>query len=114
MYSTPRLNGSAASEPSILTSRRKIDQTLGPFYARRRVPLGKVVASGVGGPFWALVPLLLAWPALAFVRGPIRRWRRRRRGCCTSCGYPLAGLPGPRCPECGKAASPGATKTAAN
>jgi len=72
VYSTPRLNGSAASEPGILTSGRKTDQTLGPFYARR-VPLGKVVASGVGGPFWALVPLLLAWPALAFVRGPIRR-----------------------------------------
>lgn len=31
----------------------------------------------------------------------IRRWRRARRGECTACGYPLLGLPGPRCPECG-------------
>jgi hypothetical protein len=30
-----------------------------------------------------------------------RRARRRRRGRCPACGYDLAGLPGPDCPECG-------------
>jgi hypothetical protein len=31
----------------------------------------------------------------------IQRRRRLRRGCCTACGYDLAGLDGSRCPECG-------------
>ena len=30
------------------------------------------------------------------------RRRRRRRGQCEACGYSLANLPGPTCPECGK------------
>ena len=57
----------------------------------------------VGVPFWLLFAGLARWPALAFVRGPLRRWRRRKRGQCLHCGYNLAGLPERRCPECGTA-----------
>ena len=52
-------------------------------------------------PLWAPFTLLAAFPTLAFVRGPLRRWRRRKRGLCVKCGYNLTGLPEPRCPECG-------------
>jgi hypothetical protein len=100
VYSTPL---PAAVDQNVLNSGPKIDQTFGPFYVRR-IGVGKVIASGVGGPFWAVFAVLMAWPALAFVRGPVRRWRRRREGRCTQCGYSLKGLPEPRCPECGKPA----------
>ena len=52
-------------------------------------------------PYWALLPLFATYPAVVFIRGPLRRWRRRRRGLCLNCGYNLRGLPEPRCPECG-------------
>ena len=52
-------------------------------------------------PCWPLVILFGAYPALAFVRGPVWRWRRRKHGLCLKCGYDLRGSPGPRCPECG-------------
>ena len=48
-----------------------------------------------------LCPLFAAYPTLAFVRGPVRRWRRRRRGCCIVCGYNLTGNVSGVCPECG-------------
>jgi hypothetical protein len=47
-----------------------------------------------------------AYPVLAFIRGPLRRWRRHRKGLCLNCGYDLRGLTEPRCPECGKAFDP--------
>ncbi len=31
--------------------------------------------------------------------------------CCRACGYPLAGIPEPRCPECGRAFDPGDPRT---
>ncbi len=43
------------------------------------------------------------WRTLAELRA--RRWRAAGR--CAACGYPLAGLPEPRCPECGSTAPPG-------
>ena len=49
-------------------------------------------------PLWALFALLPLYPAAAFIRGPVRRWRRRRKGCCVTCGYDLTGV----CPECGE------------
>jgi len=57
----------------------------------------------VSTPLWAPAVLLLLPALVAFVRGPVRRSVRRRRGRCLSCGYPLIGLPEPRCPECGTA-----------
>jgi len=41
------------------------------------------------------------YPSIAFVRGPLRRWRRRCRGECERCGYNLTGNTTGVCPECG-------------
>ncbi len=46
--------------------------------------------------------VLGVYPAIAFIRGPVRRWRRRKHGLCIHCGYNLTGLTEPRCPECGE------------
>jgi len=51
-----------------------------------------------------LFPFMLifaAYPAIAFIRGPLRRWRRRRKGLCMKCGYDLTGNESGACPECG-------------
>ena len=56
---------------------------------------------GLIAPCWAAFVLLGFYPTLAFIRGPLRRRRRRKRGLCVKCGYNLTGLPEPRCPECG-------------
>lgn len=45
--------------------------------------------------------LLAVYPSLAFIRGPVRRYRRRRRGLCARCGYNLTGNVSGVCPECG-------------
>lgn len=50
---------------------------------------------------WGPAGLLAVWPCVAFLRGPVRRYARRRHGRCVRCGYLLTGLPEPRCPECG-------------
>ncbi len=54
-------------------------------------------------PLWVPLILFSIWPAAAFIRGPVRRYRRRKRGLCLQCGYNLTGVPEPRCPECGEA-----------
>ncbi len=54
-------------------------------------------------PVWLPSILFAAYPAFAFIRGPLRRYRRRKKGLCIKCGYNLMGLPEPRCPECGTA-----------
>ena len=50
-----------------------------------------------------VVPLMVfsAYPAISFIRGPLRRWRRRRKGLCLKCGYDLTGNVTGVCPECG-------------
>jgi hypothetical protein len=53
---------------------------------------------------WLLFVLFSAYPATVFVRGPLRRYRRQRRGLCLKCGYNLTGNVTGVCPECGKAA----------
>ena len=52
-------------------------------------------------PLWILVALFVAYPTIAFIRGPLRRWRRHRKGLCTECSYDLTGNESGVCPECG-------------
>ena len=65
-----------------------------------------------GGSFILRVPLatsflvFAAYPALAFIRGPVRRHRRRKRGQCVGCGYNLTGNVTGVCPECGTEVRP--------
>ena len=54
-------------------------------------------------PLWLPTILLAACPTLAFIGGPFRRHRRRRRGECIGCGYDLTGNESGVCPECGEA-----------
>lgn len=54
---------------------------------------------------WTLAPLAAALSAYRSVRavGALRTHdAAHRRGRCRSCGYDVAGLPSPRCPECGR------------
>lgn len=52
-------------------------------------------------PFWLPLGLSLTYPGVAFVRRPVRRWRRRRLDRCISCGYDLRGSVSGLCSECG-------------
>ena len=54
---------------------------------------------------WGPFVVFAAYPTIAFIRGPLRRYRRRNRGLCLHCGYDLRGTP-ERCPECGSEALP--------
>ena len=60
-------------------------------------------ALAVKVPFCLLFAVLAAYPSIAFIRGPVRRWRRQRKGLCRMCGYDLTGNASRRCPECGEA-----------
>ncbi len=51
-------------------------------------------------PLYAPVLILAAYPFVAVMRGPLRRYRRRRCGLCLTCGYDLTGNESGRCPEC--------------
>lgn len=52
-------------------------------------------------PTFAAFTLFAAYPAIAFIRGPLRRRRRRKRGQCLRCAYSLEGNVSGVCPECG-------------
>jgi hypothetical protein len=52
---------------------------------------------------WLPLVLLLIYPAIAFIRGPVRRWHRRRNNRCVACGYDLMGNVTGICPECATA-----------
>ena len=62
----------------------------------------RTVRTVVNLPLWMPCLVFVAYPTLAFIRGPLRRYRRRKRGLCVTCGYDLRGSP-ERCPECGEA-----------
>ncbi len=49
---------------------------------------------------WLTLLLSGTYPLIAFIRGPLRRWRRRRKGLCIVCGYDLTGNESGVCPEC--------------
>ena len=53
-----------------------------------------------------LVFMFAAYPTFAFIRGPLRRHRRRRKGLCLKCGYDLTGNESGTCPECGSEVEP--------
>ena len=55
----------------------------------------------VGAPCWALSLLFAAYPATALIHGPLRHWRRRRKGLCLKCAYDLTGNVSGVCPEGG-------------
>ncbi len=46
--------------------------------------------------------VLATYPIIAFIRGPLRRLRRQRRGFCPTCRYDLTGNESGTCPECGE------------
>ncbi len=52
-------------------------------------------------PLWAPFLMFCIPPAVAFVQGPLRRYRRRNRNQCIQCGYSLTGNTSGICPECG-------------
>ena len=54
-------------------------------------------------PLWLPFLLFAAYPTITFfIRGPLRRYRRRKRGLCLTCGYDLMGNVTGVCSECGK------------
>ncbi len=55
-------------------------------------------------PLPLLFLLFVAYPAIAFFRGPYRRYRRRKKGLCLKCGYDLTANVSGMCPECGEKA----------
>jgi hypothetical protein len=56
-------------------------------------------------PFWTMIALFASYPTIAFIRGPLRRWRRKKNGLCIECGYDLTGNESGICPECGSKVS---------
>lgn len=60
----------------------------------------------VSVPLWMIAILLAIYPSIAFIRGPLRRRRRRQRGLCLNCAYDLTGNISGVCPECGVSTDP--------
>lgn len=54
-------------------------------------------------PIWVPLILFSIIPSWSLLCIPLRARRRRACNQCVKCGYNLAGLPKPRCPECGAA-----------
>jgi hypothetical protein len=74
------------------------DFQLGPFglsirNARSRAsPVLSAVHVAIRMPAYAPIIVFGLYPCVAFVRGPVRRYRRAWRGRCLACGYSLRGL----------------------
>ena len=87
-------------KPEILPNYRygTIDESF-PLWGTDRRPSYHVLIV----PYWLPVVVFAAYPLIAFMRGPLRRWRRRSKGSCQECGYNLTGNESGKCPECGTA-----------
>lgn len=59
-------------------------------------------ATTASAPIWAVLGVFAAYPTIVFIRGPLRRRRRHRKGLCIKCSYDLTGNESGVCPECGK------------
>ena len=60
--------------------------------------------------YLSLFPFIMlsaTYPIIAFIRGPLRRYRRRRKGLCVKCGYNLTGNTTGICSECGTTTTSG-------
>ena len=55
-------------------------------------------------PLWAPCLLFMVPGTGTFLLGPYRRYRRRKKGLCLTCGYDLTGNESGVCPECGSKA----------
>jgi hypothetical protein len=75
-----------------------------------RDPWPDIDSFAVAVPLPWLAILFIALPAIEFIRGPLRRRRRRRRGLCVPCGYDLRGNISGVCPECGHPTPAGASR----
>lgn len=84
-----------------VTYRWRVGVREGCRMARGDGPYFTFLVSYLVCPVWLPLVPLLAYPTVAFVRGPVRRFRRRRRGLCLQCGYKLTGNVTGICPECG-------------
>ena len=56
----------------------------------------------ISTPLWFIALVFGAYPMVAFVRGPFRRYRRRQKGLCLKCGYNLTDNVSGICSECGE------------
>ena len=56
-------------------------------------------------PAWLPFVVFAVYPSTAFILGPLRRHRRRKKGLCLECGYNLTGNVSGVCPECGEPVS---------
>jgi len=83
-------------------SYNKFSSWTGPQFSIPAIPKcydGYVVYA----PLWFLFAMFATCPTIAFIRGPLRRWRRKRKSLCVKCGYDLTGNESGVCPECGTA-----------
>ena len=85
--------------PWVATFRREVSDG-GAFTPFRAVPLLGSWEIRIHH-FSVLAALLAAYPILAFIKGPVRRVRRRGKGLCPTCGYDLTLNASGVCPECG-------------
>ena len=105
--STPTLNVWQTGTASWITTTPVVYRTFSfaglavEFVPDRFTGSGNRIGVNMTLPLW--MPLLLFGMPLGMLlaRGPLRRWSRRRRGLCLTCGYNLEGNTSGTCPECG-------------
>lgn len=77
-----------------------VDYYINPMAKAHRVC--DLVFAAVFFPLWSAFLICGTYPAIVAIRGPVRRYRRRKRGLCIQCAYDLTGNESGRCPECGR------------